>query len=127
MVNITNIKDLIEESAIAVATVNEAVEPHCITVVFARVVSDNQLLITDNYMVETVENIKKNPAVCLAVWGKDWEKKCFGYGLKGTAEYFTDGKWHEIIKKLPGNKGEPCKGAILITISKIKKLTQSTP
>jgi len=42
--------------------------------------------------------------------------------LGGTAEYFTEGKWYELIKQIPENKGEPCKGAILATINKIKKL-----
>lgn len=123
MINISpDIKNLIEKSAIAIATVDEMGDPHCITVVFAKVVSENQILITDNYMIKTIENLKRKPSIALAVWGKDWEKKCFGYGLKGSTEYFTEGKWHEMVESFPGNKGEPCKGAILITIEKIKKL-----
>lgn len=123
MINISpDIKNLIEQNAIAVATVDEMGDPHCITVVFVKVVSENQVLITDNYMVKTIENIQRKPSIALAVWDKNWEEKCVGYGLKGTTEYFTDGKWHEMVKNLPGNKGEPCKGAILVTINKIKKL-----
>ena len=33
----------------------------------------------------------------------------------------TLNKWYEMVKQIPENKGEPCKGAILITINKIKK------
>jgi hypothetical protein len=116
------LKNLIEENALAFATVDEKGNPHCVAVAFVKVVSENQILVTDNYMVETIKNIQQNPNVALAVWNKNWKENCVGYELRGTAEYFTEGKWYEIIKQIPENKGEPCKGAILITINKIKKL-----
>jgi predicted pyridoxine 5'-phosphate oxidase superfamily flavin-nucleotide-binding protein len=115
-------KKMIEENALGLATAGKSGNPHNIAVGYVRVVSKNQLLITNNYLVETMENIGKNPNVSLAVWAKEWKKSCIGYELKGKAEYFTDGKWVDMIKKLPVNKGEPCKGAILVTINKIKVL-----
>ena len=48
------LKNLIENNALALATVDENNEPHCIAVAFAKVVSQNQSLITDNYMQTTV-------------------------------------------------------------------------
>lgn len=116
------LKELIEENALALATIDEKGSPHCIAVGFVKVVSENQLLVTDNYMMGTRKNIQKNPNVALTVWNKDWKEKCIGYGLKGTAEYFTEGKWYKMIKKIPENKGEPCKGTILVTLTQIKKL-----
>lgn len=32
------------------------------------------------------------------------------------------GKWYQKVKEMLENGGEPCKGAILVTITKIKKL-----
>jgi predicted pyridoxine 5'-phosphate oxidase superfamily flavin-nucleotide-binding protein len=123
MIKITpKIKKLIEENALAFATVDEKGNPHCIAVGFVKVVSKNQILVTDNYMVETTRNIQKNPNVVLVVWNKDWKENCVGYELRGVAQYFRSGKWYEMVKKIPENKGEPCKGAILIKINKIKKL-----
>ena len=116
------LKKLIEENALAFATIDEKENPHCIAVAFVKVVSKNQILVTDNYMVETVKNIQQNPNAALSVWNKDWKENCVGYELRGTAEYFTSGKWYEMIKQIPENKEEPCKGAVLITINKIKKL-----
>ncbi|MCD6550292.1 pyridoxamine 5'-phosphate oxidase family protein [bacterium] len=116
------LKKLIEENALAFATVDENGNPHCIAVGFVKVISKNQILVTDNYMVGTIKNIQQNPNVALSVWNKEWKEKCVGYELRGTAEYFTSGKWYEMIKQIPENKEEPCKGAILITINKIKKL-----
>jgi len=116
------LKNLIESNAIAFATINEDKSPHCIAVAFAKVISNNQILITDNYMATTPKNIKKNNHVALVVWNKNWEENCIGYELQGTAEYFKEGEFYEKVKKIPENKNEPCKGAILITIHNIKKL-----
>lgn len=116
------IKELIEKNALAFSTVDENNNPHCIAVGFPKVVSKNQILITDNYMAETRRNILKNKNVALVSWCREWEKSCVGYELKGTAEYFKEGSWCQAVKKIPENKGEPCKGAILVTVNKIKKL-----
>jgi len=113
---------MIEENAMGLATIDKSGNPHNIAVGYVQVISKNQLLISNNYLIETIENIKHNPNVSLAVWMKEWKKNCVGYELKGKAEYFIEGKWLEAIKKLPINKGEPCKGAILVTINKVKVL-----
>lgn len=116
------IKKMIEENALGLSTVDKFGNPHNIAVGYIQVISKNQLLISNNYINESIENIKSNPNVSLVVWNKDWKKNCVGYELKGIGEHFTSGKYVEIIKKLPINKGEPCKGAILITLNKIKPL-----
>jgi predicted pyridoxine 5'-phosphate oxidase superfamily flavin-nucleotide-binding protein len=117
-----DLKALIENNALALATVGLDGKPHCIAVGYAKVVAINQILITDNFMAETRNNIQKNPNVSLTVWTRNWEEECEGYELKGTAEYFNKGEWCDEVKKIPENRGEPCKGAILVTVTKIKRL-----
>ena len=118
------IKKLIEENALSVATTNEDGSPHCIVFGYPKVVSDNQIVLSAIYTVETLKNIQRNNNVALAVWSRNWEdeKVCDGYQLKGKAEYLTSGKWKKFVDDLLENKNENLKGAILITIEKIKKL-----
>jgi len=111
-------KKIIEENPVAFATVDGENKPNVIGIAYVKVVSENQVLITDNYMKQTEENLKHNNNICLAVWDKDW----IGYKLIGMAEYFTKGEWKEFIEKMPENKGLPAKGAILVTVSKLMKL-----
>jgi len=113
-----NLKQLIENNPLAFATVNKDNTPNVIAVAFVKVVSDNQVIITDNYMSKTKGNIQDNNNVCMIVWDKDWN----GYKFIGTTEYFTSGKWKTYIEQMEENKGEPAKGAILVTISEIIKL-----
>lgn len=115
----SEIKKIIEENPVAFATICKDGKPNVICVSTVKVVSKNQIIITDNYMKQTKENIERNNNICLAVWNK---KETIGYKLLGNAEYSSSGKWKKFVEKLPENKGFPAKGAILITISKIIKL-----
>ena len=96
--------------------------PHCIAVAYVKVVSHNQILITDAHIIETIKNIKRNSRVSLIVWNKNWEENCFGYILKGSAEHFTEGKWYQKVLEIAENEGLEYKGAILVTIDKIRKI-----
>ncbi len=115
-------KNLIENNALGFASVDKFGNLHNIAVGFVKVVSENELVISNNYINETVDNLKLNPNVSLVVWVRDWEKNCVGYELKGVANYFTDGEWIDFIRKIPVNKGESCKRAILVKLNKIKVL-----
>ena len=116
-------KKLIEENPLALSTIDRDGNPHCMAVAYVKVVSDDTLLITDNYMGRTLENLKRNPHICLVVWNnKDWEENTIGYRIKGIAEYFTEGMWYEMVKRMPENQGEPCKGAVLMKVEKIERI-----
>jgi predicted pyridoxine 5'-phosphate oxidase superfamily flavin-nucleotide-binding protein len=111
-------KNIIENNPVALSTINSDGTPNVIAVACVKVVSKNQILITDNFMKQTRENILANPHVCTAVWDKD----CNGYKFVGKAEYHMIGKWKDYVKIMPENKGLAAKGAIIINISKIIKL-----
>jgi len=115
MQNLTEIKDLIESNPVAFATVTEGNKPNVIGVAFVKVISEDRVLITDNYMNQTVKDITQNPNVCLIVWDSEFK----GYKLVGQAEYFTEGEWKRYVEQMDENKGLPAKGAVLVTISKI--------
>ncbi len=113
-----NAKKIIEENAVAFGTVMPDNKPNVIGVAYVKVVSDDEVVITDNYMRQTKENLEVNPNVCLAVWNSDWE----GYKLIGKADYQTEGKWKECVEKMPENEGLSAKGAIVVKVSKLIKL-----
>jgi len=111
------LKKLIESNVISLSTLNKDNSPHIIYVACVKVISANKLLITDNYMVETKENILKNNKVSVALLANGG-----GYELNGIAEYFFDGRYINQIKNLVENDNLPCKGAIVINVKKIKKM-----
>ncbi len=110
-------KKIIEENPVALATINKEGNPHCIAVAFVKV-KDDKVIITNNYMTNTIKNINRNNNVSLAVWNKDWK----GYQINGKAEYFEKGEWHDFVKAIEENKEEACRGAIVVEVNKIKRL-----
>ncbi len=106
-------KKMIEENPVAFATA-DGNKPNVIYVAAVKVVSPDKIIITDNYMKQTKENLEKNNNVCIAVCDKNGK----GCKLVGSAKYFATGKWKEFVEKIPENRGLPAKGAILVTVSK---------
>jgi len=115
------IKNKVEGSALSLATVDSENKPHCVAVGFAKVV-DGKIVITDNYMAKTPKNIANNSNIALTFYSRNWEEDCWGFEIRGTAEYHTEGKWRDFVKGLEGNEGMPAKGAIIVTVETIKKL-----
>lgn len=113
--NITEIKSIIENNPVALSTITIDTKPNVIGVTCVKVVSDTEMIITDNYMNQTPKDIENNKDVCLIVWDKDLK----GYKMIGQAEYFSSGKWLDFVKSLPENNELPTKGAILVKVSKI--------
>jgi len=113
-----NLKELLENNTLAFATsYNDA--PNVIAIGCVKVISENELIITDNYMNKTKSNLLKNKNIALVVWNKGCDA---GYQLKGEADYMTKGKWFDFVKNMEENKGMPAKAAILVKIKEIFKL-----
>ena len=115
MENLNRIKSLIESNPAALATITPDNKPNAIGVAYVKVVSDDEVLITDNYMGQTIKDLSQNNNVCLVTWDENMR----GCKLIGEAEYFTEGKWKKYVEEMEENKGLPAKGAILIKVSKI--------
>lgn len=97
-------KEMIESLPLGIATVNGDGSANLIVVLCAKVVSENEILITDNYMKQTIENLLRDDRVSLGVWTKDE-----GWKFIGRSKYFTEGKWREFIQNMEENKGMPAK------------------
>jgi len=123
MVEIDNeLKNLIENNVLTLTTVDKEMSPHSIAVAYVKVVDKDKVLVSDNYMKETIENLKTANNVSLLIWNENWKKNCFSFELRGKAQYFTSGKWRDEVKKIQENRGNPAKGAILVTLTRIKKI-----
>jgi len=77
----------------------------------------DKLVISDNFMNKTLNNLKENPIVAISL--ADCRAHPFQY--KGKAEIVTDGEYFEKAKELNKVKvpGLTPKGAIVITITSI--------
>jgi len=117
MVVLKKLKEVIETNTLSFSTVDKSNAPHTIYVLYAKVIDNNKILITDNYMKKTKENILFNNKISLTILIGG-----AGFELKGTAEYFSEGEMLNKIKSIPENKEDPCKGAVVISVETVVKM-----
>ncbi|ABR55391.1 pyridoxamine 5'-phosphate oxidase-related FMN-binding [Methanococcus vannielii SB] len=77
----------------------------------------DKLVISDNFMKKTLENVKENPVVAINLLNC----REHPYQYKGKAEIVTSGEYFEKAKELNAVKipGINAKGALVITITSI--------
>jgi hypothetical protein len=77
---------------------------------------DGKIVVVDNYMVKTRENILANPNVSILI-----RKGGESYQLKGRCSYVTEGEEYEEARKWMKAIGEkyPAKGALIIEVDEI--------
>ena len=127
MVKITEeMKSAIESAKVVViATVNEARVPNVVPIACKKVLSENELLLMNNFMRKTEENIKMNPSVAVSVWYTDSAGSSKGYQLKGKARIETSDKiFDEGIKMVKAAEPELIpKGAVIINVDSIYSIS----
>ena len=98
------------------ATADRDGTPNAVPIRWTKVLGDDKLMLVDNFMKKTIDNISVNPKVAISVW-----KETTGYQFKGTATIensgpsFEEGK--ELLIKASSNR-EP-KGVVIVGINSI--------
>lgn len=88
-----------------------------VSAVGAKYVRDSEtIVIVDNYMNKTLDNVLSNPLVAIFV-----RREKIAYQIKGKCKYVNKGPEYEEARKWMKSKGEkyPAKGALIITVEEI--------
>lgn len=100
--------------------------PNVVPVGAVKILDDETILISDQYFLKTLSNLKDNPKVAMSFWEAD---KGEGYQIKGDATIHTEGKIYEDtvqwIRDFSEKIGHPLKskGGIVIKITEIYSVT----
>jgi len=82
-------REVVDAAKVAVlATATKDGKPNAVPIAFVKVLSDSEILLVDNFMLKTRQNIEANPVAAVSVWAKDKG----GYQFKGEAIVETSGK-----------------------------------
>lgn len=110
--------DLINRQKLAVlSTANLGNEPRAVFVEINKTNGD-ELVITDNHMEITKNNILENKNVFVLVGNDDLK---WGVKISGEAKYYNSGEYFDMVKSLATNKYYQPKGAVVIKIVKINE------
>lgn len=75
-----------------IATASPGGEPNAVPITFAKIVSEDEIILVDNFMRKTIQNIEANPIVSVSVWAKMDTGKSIGYQFKGKAREERSGE-----------------------------------
>ena len=115
-VKLTNYISLIENNPCHIATVNNDNTPNLSVASDIKVLDDETILISNNEMIHTPDNIIANRNVVLTSFGDKWA----GLRLTGVASYHTQGEYFDICNKYFNNETATQKGAIIVKVIKVE-------
>jgi len=108
------------EGPVVLTTVDSNGIPNTIYATCVKKVSDDKIVVADNYMQKTQANIKAGCTVSLLYITK--EKKAFQ--LKGSVQYQTSGKLFDEMKNVWLDTKYPGRAAVVIDIEEVYKGTE---
>ncbi|MBN1570267.1 MAG: pyridoxamine 5'-phosphate oxidase family protein [Acidobacteria bacterium] len=100
--------------------------PNVVPIGAIKILDDETILISDQFFLKTLNNLKENPKVAISFWELE---KGEGYQIKGDASIRTEGKIYEDtvqwIREFSEKMGHPLqsKGAIVVKITEIYSVT----
>ena len=97
------------------ATAGKDGKPNGVPIGMVRIISDSEVVLTDNFMLKTRKNLEENPAAAISYWSQDDH---YGYQLKGKARIETEGKLLEETAKDMKERKVPFgpKAVVVVTI-----------
>lgn len=74
------------------ATVSNSGKPNGVPIGIVRISSDDEIVLADNFMLKTRQNLEENPVAAVSYWSAEDR---YGYQLKGKTRIETSGKEYD--------------------------------
>ena len=113
------VKNLFEKQPIVTfSTSDKQGNPNAVPIFWKKIINDEAILLVDNYMKMSKENLRGNSSVCLAFWDSETHE---AYKIKGNATYHTEGSVYEQGKSfIQSQKPEATpKGIVEIKVTEV--------
>jgi predicted pyridoxine 5'-phosphate oxidase superfamily flavin-nucleotide-binding protein len=114
-------KEIFEkQKPIVLATATRDGIPNVVPVGMKKIIDDETILISDQYLNKTRKNVEGNPRVAITVWDE-----IEGYQIKGTVTIETSGPLFEETARWAEERGKSIKrplkskGALILRITEI--------
>ena len=108
--------DILEKNPMVISSVSEDLFPNACLVSDYFIFDDKTIVISNNEMIKTPDNVKQNSNVCLLCFDSSYE----GLRLVGKAIYVETGEFYELVIQKFKNENTNPKGAIVISIAQVE-------
>jgi predicted pyridoxine 5'-phosphate oxidase superfamily flavin-nucleotide-binding protein len=119
-----DMKDIFNKARIFImATASKEGKPNGVPMGVAWIVSDDEIMLVDNFMNKTRRNIEENPRVAVSFWNP---KGPGGYQFKGKARVETSGKHFDRVVHRIQSEEHPfpikTKAVVIIKVDEIYRV-----
>jgi len=90
-----------KRSLVSFGTADKEGNPNVVAIFWKKIINDDTILLIDNFMRMSKNNVLENNKVCISFWDPDTEE---AYKIKGIATYHTEGSMYEEGKKFIQSK-----------------------
>ena len=111
------IKFILQHRTVILASADKTSRPRAIFVEVNKA-DKEEIVITDNEMKITKENILANNRAFLLAYDSDFSRLI---NIIGTVRYFSSGPYFELAKNLPENKDYSPKGVLVIQVERAEE------
>ncbi len=113
------VKELFEKSKlVSFGTADREGNPNVVPILWKKILDEDRIILLDNFMQTTKENILQNKKVCLSFWDPETEE---AYKVKGNAIYHSNGpvyeKGRKFMQSIKGDKAP--KGVVEVIVTEI--------
>jgi predicted pyridoxine 5'-phosphate oxidase superfamily flavin-nucleotide-binding protein len=101
-----------------IATASKDGTPNVVPLAMVRLIDDETIWITDNYMNKSMTNLRTNPKVSMYIWGPEI-KGCFQ--IRGVTSIKTSGPEYEEMKADINRKRPelPARSLVIVKITEV--------
>ena len=111
------VKELFERTQlVSFGTADKEGNPNVVPILWKRILDGGRIILLDNFMRTSKENVLENDRVCLSIWDLDSEE---AYKLKGNAVYHSRGSIYEVGREFMQSKGrdQVPRGVVEVTVT----------
>jgi predicted pyridoxine 5'-phosphate oxidase superfamily flavin-nucleotide-binding protein len=103
--------------AFIIATASKDGKPNGVPMKGVRIISDDEIMILDNFMLKTRQNLEENPIAAISFWGGGR-----GYQCKGKVRIETSGKLFDEATRSVAHDDGPKRSPKAVVILKVEEI-----
>lgn len=111
------VKEVIQkQKPLPIATADKTGKPNVIFVGMWKFIDDETIMIVDNFLKKTADNLKANPKLSLVAYDSESKQS---YQVKGSVDYLEKGDRFEEAKAMASSKKLPGKAVLIFHIEEV--------
>ena len=107
---------ILKQKPLPIATADSSGKPNVVFVGMWKFIDDETIMIVDNFLKKTADNLKANPKLSIVAYDAESSQS---YQVKGSVDYLEKGERYDEAKSLAASKKLPGKGVVIFHVEEV--------